>query len=249
MRNQLKLAVLFLVMGSFVGCSMGKVSQLEKTSEQQTKYIKELMDIMDRNSATIKETGTHIEQLDQRLNDLETRLAVTQTDKNAEMQEIKENIAFVGDQLSRMDKSLQSRRPAPLPKGASAFKPGGFNIGESYQAALEDYKSRQYEAAISGFKEVLTISPQSSLADNAQYWIGECYDALGKYDEALDAFNKVFDFPESNKLPDAHVKIGVIYAKTGKNDAAKQEFEAVITNYPGTDAAKIASSQLSKLGN
>jgi len=248
MRNLIKLALLFLIIISFMGCSLGKVSTLEKASQQQQNYLKELMGMVDRNSAKFKETESELEQIDQRLSDLENSIAVTQTEKNVEMQEIKENISFVSDQLSRIDKSIQTRRPRSIPKGTSAFKPGGFNVSTSYSAALDDYKAKRYEAAVSGFKEVLTVSPKSTLADNAQYWIGECYDAMGNYEQALNAFNNVFDYPESNKHPDAQVKIGVIYVKLGKTDLAKEEFKAVIDNFPGTNAASIATSQLGKLG-
>ncbi len=248
MSNMVKFALLFLIILSFMGCSMGKVSRLEKASQQQQNYLKELMSMVDRNSAKVKEKENEFEQVKQRLTDLENRIAVTQTEKSVEVQEIKENISFMSDQLSRIDKSIQSRRPRTIPKGTSAFKPGGFNVSTSYSTALEDYKAKRYEVAVSGFKEVLTVSPQSSLADNAQYWIGECYDAMGNYEQALNSFNKVFDYPESNKHPDAQVKIGLIYVKLDKKDLAKEEFKAVIDNFPGTNAAGIATSQLGQLG-
>jgi len=187
-------------------------------------------------------------QIAQRLTAIENRISTSQTDESASIQEIRETLVFLSDQLSRLDKSVQTRTPRPIPKGASVFKPGGFNISSSYNTALSNYKVKQYEAAISGFKELLTVAPTSSLADNAQYWIGECYDALGNYDQALTALGKVFDYPKSNKLSDAHVKIGLIYVKMGRNDQAKEELKAVIDNYPGTNAASIAASKLKSMG-
>ena len=248
MKCLLKLLIPSLIIIMVAGCSSGRLSQLGQTGEQNQKYIKELMEIVDRDAAKIKETESELGQINQRLADLENRTKISQTDETATIQEIKETLAFLGDQLSRLDKSIQTARPRPLPKGASVFKPGGFDVSSSYSAALSDYKAKRYEAAISGFKEVLTVSPTSSLSDNAQYWIGECYDAMGNYELAQDAFNNVFDYPESNKLPDAQVKIGLIYAKLGRTDLAKEEFNAVIDNYPDTNAASIATSQLRKLG-
>ena len=249
MKCLLKLSIPFLLVIMVAGCSSGKLSKIEQTNEQQQQYIKELMEIADRDAAKIKETESELGQINQRLADIENRINISQTDETATVQEIKETVAFLSDQLSRLDKSIQTQRPTrPLPKGADVFKPGGFDVSSSYNAALSDYKEKLYEAAISGFKEVLTVSPTSSLADNAQYWIGECYDAMGNYEMAQDAFNKVFDYPESNKLPDARVKIGLIYTKLGKTDLAREEFKAVIDNYPDTNAASIATSQLRKLG-
>jgi len=248
MKCLLNLSILSLIIIMVAGCSSGKLANIEQTNEQQQQYIKELMEIADRDAAKIKETGSELGQINQRLADLEKIINVSQTEETATIQEIKETLAFLSDQLSRLDKSIQIQRPRSLPQGASVFKPGGFDVSSSYSAALSDYKAKRYEAAISGFKEILTVSPSSSLADNAQYWIGECYDAMGNYEMAQNAFNKVFDYPESNKLPDAQVKIGLIYARLGKTDLAKEEFKAVIDNYPDTNAASIATTQLSKLG-
>ncbi|HDY86873.1 MAG TPA: tol-pal system protein YbgF [bacterium] len=251
MRNLLKAVLLIMIMIFCFGCSAGKLSKLEKKSQQNSDLLnglKELIDMVDRNSAKVKETEVELEQINKKLTDLENRISIAQTGENAEMQEIKENISFVSDQLARIDKTVQTRRSRPLPAGTSAFKPGGFDVSTSYNSALTDYRAKRYEAAISGFKEVLSVSPTSTLADNAQYWIGECYDAMGNYENALSAFNNVFDYPKSNKYPDAQVKIGLIYVKLDKTDLAKNEFKAVIDNYPGTNAASIAASQLEKLG-
>ena len=248
MRNILKVALPILVIFIAASCSSAKLSNLENTFKKNHNTHKEMLEQIDRDAANINEALNDIAQANQRLKDIENRINTSQTDDTATIQELRENLAFLSDQLSRLDKSVQSRRPRPIPPGASVFKPGGFNVNSSYQAAFSDYNAKRYEAAISGFTELLTVAPQSSLADNAQYWIGECYDAMGNYDNALAAFDKVFDYSDSNKLPDAHVKVGLIYAKMGKSDAAKEELQAVITNYPGTNAAKIATAKIKTLG-
>ncbi len=248
MKRILMLSIPFLIVIIGAGCSSGRLSSIEKTAEQQQQYVKELMDIADRDVSKLKETENELVQVNQRLTELENRINASQTNEIATVQEIKETVAFLSDQLSRLDKNIQTKKPVTLPQGVNVFKPGGFEVNSSYDAALSNYNAKRYEEAINGFKEVLTVSPTSSLADNAQYWIGECYDAMGSYELAQDAFNKVFDYPESNKLPDAQVKIALIYAKLGKSDLAREEFQAVINNYPGTNAASIATSQLSKLG-
>jgi len=44
-----------------------------------------------------------------------------------------------------------------------------------YRAALDLYRQGQWGAAVEKFRQFLQKSPRSELADNAQYWIGECY--------------------------------------------------------------------------
>ena len=248
MRSLVKLLMPFLIVLVVAGCSSARLAKIEDSNQSQQKYLKELMERADRNAAVIKETEAELAQINQKMKDLESRITTNQTAETAETQEIKESLMFLNDQLSRLDKSVQIKQPRPVPKSASVFKPGGFDISSSYNTALSDYKAKRYEAAVSGFKEILTVAPTSSYADNAQYWIGECYDAMGNHEQALDAFNKVFDFPASNKLPDAQLKIGIIYKKLGRTDAAKKEFMAVIDTFPGTNAANLEASQLQKLG-
>ena len=136
----------------------------------------------------------------------------------------------------------------PRPAAANVFKPDGFDITASYKGALNEYNSKQYESAIRGFTEVLTVAPQSDLADNAQYWIGECYYGMGNDEKALEAFYKVMNYPESNKISDSHYKIGKTHLRMGNTDSAEKELKAVVQNYPGTSAAKFATRDLEKLG-
>ena len=43
-----------------------------------------------------------------------------------------------------------------------------------YDRVMEEFKHRDYEAALAGFRLFLELHGQTSLAANAQYWVGEC---------------------------------------------------------------------------
>ncbi|MCE5251596.1 tol-pal system protein YbgF [bacterium] len=226
------------------------MTQLDESVQKQQKNLKDAVEQVDRNASEIRNTTIALEDIQKRLTEIENKLNSSATSENTQVQEMKENLAFLNDQVLRIDNSLRTSRPAttPKPKAPSAFKPGGFQVTQAYEAARTEYEARRYESAISGFNEVLTVTPNSNLADNAQYWIGECYYSIGNFEKALDAFTKVFNYPESNKLPDAHYKVAKTYLKLGKTDAAKEEYKTVIQNYPGTNAAEYARSELTKLG-
>lgn len=244
-------ASILLLMTFFLGCSSGRIAVLEESQLNQQKRMNEALGQIERISAESLKTQSDFEQINQRLQELEARVNAITTENIATLQEIKDDISFLNEQLSRLDKSsfkaggVTEKRSAP--KAAGVFKPSGFDLNKAYESAYLEYNSKKYESAISGFKEILTVAPASQLADNAQYWIGESYDALGQYDNAIDAFNKVFDFRTSNKTADAHLKIGLIYLKTGRNDLGAEELKTVITNYPGSGASVIASSKLGAL--
>lgn len=232
------------------GCASSgkKLTELDLSVKGHEKVIKQTMDRVDANASLIKGNNNAIVEMQKKLAELESKINKTSASENSGVQEMKENIAFLNDQVLRLDNSIRTNRPVPRPQAVSAFKPGGFDIKTSYEAARAEYEARRYESAISGFTEVLTVAPDNSLADNAQYWIGECYYSLGNYEKALDAFNKVFSYPESNKLADSHLKVANTYLKMGNKDASRDEFKAVIQNYPGTTAAEYAKMELGKLG-
>src|ERR1700733_1502860 len=58
----------------------------------------------------------------------------------------------------------------------------------SYQAAFTLLKDGQYDRAIAAFQKFLAGYPDSSLADNAQYWLGEAFYVNKSYTEAQAAF-------------------------------------------------------------
>ena len=245
---RLVIPVLVVSIGSGCGSSGSKLTQLDATVKKQQVNLQQTIEQVDQNAAMNRETKNELAEIQRRLTELELKINAALTGESAEVQEFKENLAFINDQILRLDSSIRTKRPATQPTAASAFKPGGFEVKTSYEAARAEYEQRRYEPAISGFTEVLTVAPASPLADNAQYWIGECYYSMGNYEKALDAFNKVFDYPESNKLADANLKLGLTYIKLNNNDSAKKEFNAVVQNYPDSDAAKYARAELRKLG-
>ena len=81
----------------------------------------------------------------------------------------------------------------------------------NYQAAFDLLKESKYPEAISGFKQFLTTFPDSALADNAQYWLGEAHYVTKQYPDALRDFRTVLEkYPDSRKTPDALLKIGLL---------------------------------------
>ena len=118
----------------------------------------------------------------------------------------------------------------------------------AYDAAFSALKAADYPKAISGFRSFVSTYPGSSLASNAQYWLGEAYYVNREYQNAIAAFQKVTtDWPESRKAPDALVKIGFTQSAMGRNGDAKVTLEDVVRRYPGTDAAQLATERLKRL--
>jgi tol-pal system protein YbgF len=121
---------------------------------------------------------------------------------------------------------------------------------ELYNQAYTDYTQMRYPLAISGFKEVIQRYPESDLADNAQYWIGECLMAQRQYKRALESFEDVLRmYPGSNKLAEASYKKAMALEALGRKDEAIEQLEAVIEEFPRTQVERNATQRLKALRN
>lgn len=117
-----------------------------------------------------------------------------------------------------------------------------------YDRVMEEFKHRDYEAALAGFRFFLELHGQSSLAANAQYWVGECQYRLGRYKEALKSFYHVASYyPLSPKLAASTLKIGQTYTRMKDHEKARMMYERVVDQYPESAEAELARKALDAL--
>ncbi|HPQ42021.1 MAG TPA: tol-pal system protein YbgF [bacterium] len=114
-----------------------------------------------------------------------------------------------------------------------------------YQTAYNDYIKRNYDLAILEFQNFLAAFQDSDLADNAQYWIGECYYSQQRYGEALAEFNKVIEkYPDGDKYIPALLKKGLCMIESGNAAGGRRVLEQLISDYPYSNEARIAQDRL-----
>jgi len=118
----------------------------------------------------------------------------------------------------------------------------------AYQAAFDLLKNSQFDAAIAAFQKFLVSFPDSTLADNAQYWLGEANYVNKAFTEAQAAFQKMVDkYPQSRKLPDALLKIGYCQYELKDFDAAKRTLSKVATQFPDSPSGHLAQQRLDNM--
>ncbi len=118
-----------------------------------------------------------------------------------------------------------------------------------YNTAYADYLRGDYDLAINGFQEFLRLFADSELADNARYWIGECYYSQGKFMQAVKEFDKVIiNFPQADKLPAAHLKKALSYFELNQIGQAVIQLQQLIKEFPASNEARIAREKLESLG-
>ena len=159
--------------------------------------------------------------------------------------------------LDRRMKILESRGGAGSAAGSGDAGSGSAGADSSapayddkaaYQTAFNLLKDSQYDRAIAAFQKFLIVYSDSSLADNAQYWLGEAYYVNKSYPEAQGAFQRVIDkYPQSRKRPDALLKIGYCQYELKQWDSAKGTLSQVAKQFPDAPAGHLAQQRLDKM--
>jgi Tol biopolymer transport system component len=69
---------------------------------------------------------------------------------------------------------------------------------QRFEKANELLNRKEYKAAIAEFEEVMNISPNSRIAQDAQYWMGQSHFMAGQFDAAQATFAKLIEqYPAS----------------------------------------------------
>jgi tol-pal system protein YbgF len=161
-------------------------------------------------------------------------------------------IANLQRELSLKDDQIQQLSASKA--SATSYTPSSGAIGtvsqdeyeNRYNEARAAFEARNYHEAIQLFESLLASTTNNSLADNAQYWIGESQYALRQYDSAILSFEKVFTFTKSNKKDDAQFKLGMCYLQKGDKQKAQEQFDRLRTDYPKSEYIKRIDKVLAK---
>ena len=197
----------------------------------------------------------------QSLLDLSQRIEATQAEVRSlrgQFDELQHNQTKVADQQRELYGDVDRRLTALEGGGGAAANAGAApnsalpvpqgDDRANYQAAFDLLKDGKYPEAINGFHQYMVSFPNSALADNAQYWLGEAHYVTKQYPDALRDFRTVLEkYPESRKIPDALLKIGYCNYELKSWAEARTALNQVVKQYADTTAARLASQRLAKM--
>ncbi len=196
----------------------------------------------------------------QSLLDLSQRIEASQNELRVlrgQLQELEHNVNRTQDQLREqyadVDRRVAALESAGGGFGSTAGAAGSLPVPQgddraNYQAAFDLLKDGKYTEATAAFKQFISTFPNSALADNAWYWLGESHYVTGQYAEALKSFRTVIDqFPASRKMPDALLKIGYCNYELKNWAEARAALNQVVQQYADTTAGRLASQRIAKM--
>ncbi len=137
-------------------------------------------------------------------------------------------------------------QPMPTSPPVTQAKPARAVSGEqaAYKAALDLVLAGKFDQGITLFNNFLQQYPNGRLAPNAYYWIGESQYAKQNYPDALLSFKQVSTaYPKHHKTADALLKAGMTYEKLGDLENARLQYQALMSDFPSSNAAKVARNK------
>ena len=136
--------------------------------------------------------------------------------------------------------------PAASPAARTGADPT-FDVAAAYASARDQHRERRFDEAVAALSEILERAPDSDLADNARYWIGEARYLQRRFRPALAEFTKVLAYPYTEKADDAQLMIARSYLALGESDQAVAAFRKLLQNYPGSEYVDEAREELRQL--
>lgn len=167
------------------------------------------------------------------------------------LEDLKARQSRLGEQLVQIRQLLETIQAQPQPTAAVAVPTPAAppNPKDLYENALRDLQGGKNDLAMAGFVDYLKFFPETDLAGNAQFYIGEVNYRKGDFDKAIDAYNAVLDkHPRNNKAATAHWKKALALFEQRKRDAAVRELRTLIQRFPNSEEAKLARDRLKGLG-
>jgi len=214
-----------------------QTEELLKSYADLTARVGEGDEKMQSTIGQIEQTNYRLDRIAQQLTQIQSELAAAKASRQA--------APPVSEQVP----------PSPSANGTPAGSAVVIDAAQSedpievYQSAYRDYQRGNYDLARQGFSDFAKANPQSDLADNAIYWIGETWFSQKKHKDAIGQFDRVInEYPTSDKVPAALLKKGLAYIEMGEKAQGVVQLQYVVHEHPTSREATLARQRLQSMG-
>ncbi len=135
-----------------------------------------------------------------------------------------------------------------LIQDAAVVSSGTLKPSQAFHFAYQDYLKGHYDLALTEFEKFISDYPKSSMAPNAYYYMGECYEERGNLKEAARALTTLLEQHEtSRQVPAALFKLGKVMEKAGHSEKAKAYWSKLMKDHRGSPEAKLAKRSFDRI--
>ncbi len=207
----------------------GSYEEKQYEFERAIEEIAVLKEVINRTTADIE---TRLYSIERRLSAVENKLAIKSSS----------DPSGTSPPSDKIGTTVPGDTDEPPTSGA------GRTAEDLYAAGYKKFQDKDYDGAERDFRAFIERSSDSSLADNAQFWIGEIYYARKSYERAILEYDTVIKkYPSGDKVPAAMLKEGFAFLELNDTAHARTIFSDIVKKYPKEPQAETAAKKLESL--
>jgi tol-pal system protein YbgF len=239
-------------------------TQVQQLQEQMTAMQRSFDERMGVMKNLVEQDTDAVNKVANALNGLQTTLQKQQGDSSSHVDQLSGQIQALNDsldelkaRLAKVSKQLEDMQGSQQSQAAQTAQMQAQQQAQAqapppdvlYNNAIRDYNGAKNDLAIQEFSDYLKFYPNTDLAGNCYFYLGEIQFRQGNYQQAARSYDQVLqNFPSGNKTASAQLKKGFALIELGKQDDGVAELRHVIQRYPKSNEALQARERLKKLG-
>lgn len=231
--------------------------EVRRTTVEQNQQIRSLneqvTDLQQRVDALDVGRGTqladHLNDFAQLQQEVATIRGQVEELSHREQTQVQAELETLKKKVEQQEEAPQSAAVAPEPQPTPSPEPqAAERLEDIYKEARFAFEEGDYAKARETFTALIERYPDSSFADSAQFWVGECYFKEGNFKKAILEYEKLISqYPQSEKVPSAFLKQGMAFEKLGDTESARYLYSRITKDYPDSDQAPMAAHRLKSL--
>ena len=237
-------------------------TQVQQLQEQMTAMQRSFDERMGVMKNLVEQDTDAINKVADALNALQATLQKQQSDGGSKIDQLSGQIQALNDTMDEIKVRLarsasnwktcrrrsrawpRSRRTQQAQQQALAQAPPPDVL---YNNALRDYNGGKNDLALQEFSDYIKYYPNTDLAGNCYFYLGEIQFKQGNYQQAAQSYDQVLqNFPSGNKAASAQLKKGFALIELGKQDEGVSELrhrDPAISAFSGGTAGAGAAAQ------
>jgi len=250
-----------------VALLLGTVRELQRSFDERMAVMRTLVEQSSDRTNQFQERMT---QLNAAMTELQTSLqnSVANSGQKVDniagqiqglhgsLDELRARLDMLSQQIAKLETISQTISSGTFPVTGIGTEPGLAPVDMAnapapdvlYNTALRDYTSGNYPLSLQEFTDYLRYYPNTSLASNAQFYVGDIYYQQGQFEKAIQEYDKAIEqYPTGNKSAAAQLKKGFALINMNLRPQGMQELNSLVRRFPNTPEASLAQDKLTTL--
>ncbi len=151
------------------------------------------------------------------------------------------------EELQAMQARLRPLEPMRVELDGAEFEATPAQT-QAWDRAMTALRAGDFATATTRLEGFLQQHPDSGYGPSARYWLASALYAQRDHAKAIAAFRSfVAEAPKHPRVPDALLSMGISQAETRDVRNARTTLQALVKEYPDTEAARLGTQRLSQL--